>query len=301
MSAAVAYYDLLSAHQEIRIVEETRDSTADLVKLTTDFAATGKGLQADADRMDTELALVENRLISAREQIDVAAARLAETISSEAGVPILPMDPTVVPVDLVTLETDRSMLVRTGLANRPELKESQALVAAACEQHRRQKFAPFVPSVLLGFSSDGFGGGLGNNLENVDGRYDFDAVVSWEMRNLGLGEHAARREATARVQQAKFEKIRVMDQVAREVSEAHAQVTYRAERITVTQRAIELAENSYQRNLSRIRDGQGLPLEALQSLEALESARNAYLDAVVEYNQAQFRLQWALGWPVQSP
>ena len=191
-------------------------------------------------------------------------------------------------------------MIGTGLTNRPELKESQALVAAACQQHHRQKVAPFVPSVLLGFSSGGFGGGLGNNLDNVDGRYDFDAIVSWEMRNLGLGERAARRGANSQVQQARFEKIRVMDQVAREVSESHAQVTHRAERITVTQRAIELAENSYQRNVSRIRDGQGLPLEALQSLQALEDARRAYLDAVVEYNQAQFRLQWSLGWPVQA-
>ena len=96
--------------------------------------------------------------------------------------------------------------------------------------------------------------------------------MSWELRNLGVGERAARRDASARVQQAKFAKIQVMDQVAREVAEAHAQVRNRSERITITQRAIQMAEDSYQRNLSRIRDGQGLPLEALQSLQALEDA-----------------------------
>ncbi len=42
---------------------------------------------------------------------------------------------------------------RRGLATRPELKESQALVAAACEAYNREKYAPFVPSVLLGFST----------------------------------------------------------------------------------------------------------------------------------------------------
>jgi len=56
------------------------------------------------------------------------------------------------------------------------------------------------------------------DLDNVDGRYDFDALMSWEIRNLGFGERAARRESNARVQQAKFEKLRIMDQVAEEIS-----------------------------------------------------------------------------------
>lgn len=301
MSAAIAYLSLLDAHQDARIVVETRDSTTDLFKLTSDFAVAGKGLQADADRMGTELALVENRVVAAREQIEVAEAQLVQAISARAGAAVLPLDPVVLPIELVSLQTDKSSLIGTGLANRPELKESQALVAAACREHQRQKFAPFVPSVLLGFSTNGFGGGLGNNLDNVNDRYDFDALMSWELRNLGVGERAARRDANARVQQAKFAKIQVMDQVAREVAEAHAQVRNRSERITITQRAIQMAEDSYQRNLSRIRDGQGLPLEALQSLQALEDARRAYLRAVVEHNQAQFRLQWSLGWPVTAP
>jgi outer membrane protein TolC len=298
LNVALAYLELLGAHQDRRIVEETRDRTADLSRLTGDFAATGQGLQADADRMETESILVESRLISARERVSIASARLAQELSIAADRPIVPLDPTVVPLELVSLQSDKTTLISAGLSNRPELKESQTLVAAACEQYRRQRCAPFVPSLLLGFSTGGFGGGLGNDLENIDGRYDFDALMTWEVRNLGFGEAASRRAATSRMQQATFEKLQVMDQVAREVSESYDQVMLRGERITIAQRAIKVAENSYERNLGRIRDAQGLPLEALQSLQALESARRAYLTAVVDYNRAQFQLQWALGWPV---
>lgn len=301
LNVAVAYLELLNAHQDSRIMRESLDRTHELSKLTTDFADTGQGLQADADRVATELTLVESRLVSARERIAVASARLAEALSIGADRTIAPLDPTVVPIDLVPLDMEKATLISTGLRNRPELKESQALVSAAFDQYKRQKYAPFVPSVLLGVSTGGFGGGLGNNLSDVDSRYDVDALMTWEVRNLGFGEKAARREATSRIEQAKFEKIRVMDQVTRQVNEAHVQVLHRAERITVTQRAIETAQNSYQRNLSRIRDGQGLPLEVLQSVQALEDARRAYLNAVMDYNEAQFRLQWALGWPVDAP
>jgi outer membrane protein TolC len=78
-------------------------------------------------------------------------------------------------------------------------------------------------------------------------------------------------------------------------------VLYRHQQIEATREAIRAAEQSYQRNLKRIRDGEGLPLEVLQSVQALETAHRAHLQAVVDYNQAQFRLQWAQGWPVQPP
>ncbi len=277
LTVAIAYIELLDAHQDARILEESRHRTSELSKITGDFAAAGEGLQADADRMQTELILAENRLVRARERIAIASARLAQAISIDGGIQILPMDITAVPLDLVVTETDQPSLISRGLTTRPELKESQALVAAACEAYRREKYAPFVPSVLLGFSTGGFGGGLGNNLSNVNGRYDFDALMSWQVRNLGFGEKAARLESAARVQQAKYEKLRVMDQVAREVSEAYSQVQFRREQIPITQQAIQSAQNSYELNLARIRDGQGLPLEVLQSVQALESARRAYL------------------------
>lgn len=301
MEAAVAYLELLGTHQGVRILEEIRDRAAELSKLTSDFAATGAGLQADADRMETELALIETRLLAARERCQVAGARLARTLGADPQCEWIPTDSLALPLDVVSLDSGRSAMIQIGLFNRPELREAQSLVAAACERYRREKFSPFVPSVLLGFSNGGFGGGLGNTLNQVDGRYDFDALVAWEIRNLGFGERAARRATSAQVQQAKFEKIRRMDQVACEISEAYSQANFRSKQVSVAQRAIEQAMNSYDRNLRRIRDGQGLPLESLQSLEALREAQQVYLRSVVEYNQAQFRLQWAMGWPVTAP
>ena len=300
MQVATAYVQLVDAHQRFRIVQETRELTRALHKLTSDFAEAGEGLQSDADRMLTELSLIENRVLSAQEQINVASARLAEATSVDGGQPIFPTDVTAIPLNLVSINGDKASMIATGLARRPELKEAQALVSAACQRHKQEKYSPFVPSVLLGVSTGGFGGGLSTNLDDIDGRLDFDAAMSWNVRNLGFGEQAARRSTAARVQQTKYETVRLMDQVARQVSETHSQVAFRSKRIGVSQQAIVAAEQSYQRNLGRIRDGQGLPLEVLQSLQALDAARQAYLDAVTGYNASQIRLQWALGWPVTA-
>ncbi|MGB4709991.1 MAG: TolC family protein [Fuerstiella sp.] len=298
---ALAYMKLLDAHQQLRILEEVRNKTASLSQITDDFAAAGQGLQADTDRMQTELALIEGRIAEAREIADVASARLAYAVSAEPGRKILPIDPTVVPIELVTSEIDQGSLISTGLSNRPELKELQALVSAACDQYQRQKYAPFVPSVLLGLSGGGFGGGRGSSINNVNNRCDFDAMVTWEIRNFGFGERSARRRTEAQVQQAMYRKVSLIDDVAREIAEAHTQVTHRRERMAITQLSIQSAQDSYDHDLSRIREGQGLPIEVLQSVKALEASRRAYLESVIAYNEAQFQLQWALGWQVTAP
>ena len=92
----------------------------------------------------------------------------------------------------------------------------------------------------------------------------------------------------------------MLDTVAREVVEAQVQVEARRRMIAVSEGAIKSAEDSYRRNLERIRNAQGLPIEVLQSIQALDQARREYLRSVVEYNQAQFRLHRALGWPVSG-
>jgi len=92
-----------------------------------------------------------------------------------------------------------------------------------------------------------------------------------------------------------------MDQVAQEVAEAHVQVVIRQQQWKVAESAIDSARNSYRRNMDRIRDGQGLPIEALQAIQALEASQRAYLSAVANHNRSQVTLQWAQGWPVDVP
>ncbi len=301
LNVALAYTELLNAHQQARLVSESQLRTEKLAKITADFAEAGQGLLSDANRMQTEVMLAKNRVLEIQANISIASARLAQAISLDTPTEIVPMDVAVLPLEWVSTDSGKASLISTGLLTRPELSESKALVAAACQAHRRERLAPFVPSVLLGYSGGGFGGGLGNRTNDIDGRYDFDAVVTWEIRNLGMGERAARRRTNARMQQARFEKLNVMDQIASEISQSYAQIPFRRQQMQITQQAIQIAQSSYDRNVERITEGEGLPLEVLQSATALEQAQRAYLAAVVAHNQAQMRLQWAMGWPLTAP
>jgi len=296
LETALAYLRLLEAIEQQAIAEETLENAQQLADLTATFAQTGQGPQADADRARAELVVRKNEVTRAEEGVEVASARLNELLSLDAQATILPQEPTIVPVDLVDREKPVTELLSTGLANRPELAESRHLVCEAVHRYRREKYAPLLPSALLGVSYDGFGGGEGSTIENFRDRFDFDAACYWEVRNLGFGESAIRDETRSRYRQAQLREVQVMDRVAREIIEAHAQVQARHKQIAVAESGIEAATDSYRRNSERIRAGEGLPIEVLQSIQALSQARREYLRTLVDYNEAQFRLHRALGW-----
>jgi outer membrane protein TolC len=298
LDTALAYLDLLKANQDKAIAEETLVHGQQLADLTATFARIGQGPQADADRAKAALAVFENAVTQAEEEVEVSAARLNELLRFDPATILVPREPTVVPVELVGTEEPLTELLATGLSNRPELAESRHLVGEAVHRYRRERYAPLLPSAFLAVSYSGFGGGLGSAVDNFRDRFDFDASAYWEIRNFGFGERAAREEAWARYQQTRLRNIQVMDRIAREVTEAHAQVQARHRQIAVAESGIQAATDSYQRNMERIRAGEGLPIEALQSIQALDQARREYLRAVVDYNEAQFRLHRALGWPI---
>jgi outer membrane protein TolC len=298
LATSLAYLDLLVAAQERAIAAETLQLAEQLAELTTSYAASGLGSQADADRAQTELAFRRIEMLRTEEAIRVASARLARQLSDDPTQPFAPLEPAIVPIDMVQPDVSTKELVTIGLSCRPELAESRWLVQEAVARLNRERHAPLLPSVLLGASYGGFGGGLGSDIENFGDRFDLDAAAYWEIRNLAHGETAARNAARARIDQARYRQIQLMDQVASEVAEAHAQVVARRQQLETAAAGIRAATTSYERNLGRIRDAQGLPLEVLQSLQALDQSRRQYLRVVAGYNEAQFRLQRAVGWTI---
>ncbi|MGO8688593.1 MAG: TolC family protein [Thermoguttaceae bacterium] len=295
---AVAYLDLLRAFQQQAIAQETLNHTERLAELTAAFARSGQGNQADADRAQTEVALRKNALSQAAAQTKVTSARLVELLHLEPTCVLTPQEPTIVPIELVSPDARVAQLVAGGLSSRPELAQSGHLVEAAVNRLHREQCAPLLPSLLLDVSQSGYGGGPDSVIGDYRGRFDFDAAVYWELHNFGLADAAAEKAARSRLEQSRQLQIQLMDRVAREIVEAHAQSDSLRGQIAVAQSGIRVASESYRRNLERIRGGQGLPLEVLQSLQALDQSCREYLRAVGDYDEWQFRLYRAMGCPI---
>jgi outer membrane protein TolC len=298
LETALAYLELLRAHQSRAIAVDIREHAERLATATADFARSGAGNEADADRAATELSIRQNEVVQADEEIQVASALVVELLNDDPRFVLTPLEPAIAPVELVPLDAPLQTLLPTGLQRRPELAEARHLVGEAVHRMSMEKFSPWLPNVLMGTSYASFGGGEGSQIANTAGRFDLDAITYWQVRGLGVGEYAARREARAQHDQTRMQQIRVMNRVSREIVEAHAQALARHRQIGIAERAVERATHSFERNWLRVRDLEGLPIETLQSIQALDQARREYLRSLVDYNAAQFRLQRALGWPI---
>lgn len=298
LHGALGYLDLLAKAQELAIAAETRTRAQLLADLTADFARTGNGTLADADRARVELALRDIEVSRTKQAYDIARARLAEVLRLDPMLKLTPVEESVAVLSLIDEGVPVAEHVARGLSSRPELAEHRHLVCAAVERLRRERYAPLVPSVLVGASFGGFGAGLGGQIGGYSDRFDFDAVAYWELRNLGVGDQAARAAAQSQVNQARIRQLAVMDQIAREVVEAHAAVLSQREQVKSAQDALAASQDSYRRNVERIHGGEGLPIETLQAIQAWATAEREYTRAITDLNAAQLRLQRATGWPI---
>ncbi len=201
-------------------------------------------------------------------------------------------------IELIPADSDLDSLIAQGQRARPEVAEQFALAQSDRTSARLEEMRPFIPSMNLGMSAGAFGGGVGSTLNRLDGRSDFDAMLVWEVRNLGLGEKAARRASASRYRQSVMSAHQVQDQIAADVKNAWHRVDAGRQQLVIAQENVNDAVRVLELNLNRIRGLEGLPLEAVQALNAVTTTRMSLLRAIVEYNQAQAMLLRAIGRPV---
>ncbi len=301
LATAIAYIDLLQAEQELAVANSNLKRLEELVATTTEFARVGQGLESDRVRAQTEYALRSSEAIRLEENAAVASIRLSQLMRWDSTQRLVPQEERLIPIDVTDQNSSPQELVAIALTNRPEIAEMRHLVGEAIEKLRREKNAPLIPSVLLAASYGGLGGGLGSDLGNYGDRLDADAMAYWELRQFGAGERAIRREANSKILQARMQQIATMDKIAAEVNEAKTRTSLRQKQLAITTQAIENAESSYIKNWDRIRNGQGLPIEVLQAIQALSDSQREHVKVIADYNRSQFTLIHNLGWPVTAP
>ena len=290
LDVCIAYYELVHAKAALAIAEETYQNASYLAGLTETFAKTGEGLESDAERAAVEQLLRERNFEKAREAFRVQSVRLAEMLHLDSEVQLDPADTNVVPIHIVQADRSLNELIETAMLNHPQVKQQQALADRAFERFRQAKNGPLIPNLALNFSAGRFDGESGDS----GGRSDYDALLYWRFY---FGDEARTREQHSRYRQARLERLAAADRVASEVAESYARIEALQKQLAPSASAIERASRSLQLNRARIYEKQGLPIEVLQAIQSLETTRRLYLDTVIDYNQAQFRLYTALGQP----
>jgi outer membrane protein TolC len=312
---AIAYIELLRAEGLYAVARRVVAEAGDVLELSVNFAKVGEGRNADADRARTERSQLQAALMQTQGKLVLASDRLTELLSLPPTTRLRLLDDRVVPCAVVPEPIPLAELLALAVVNRPELDERRAAIRQALLALDQARVLPFSPNVFLGLSYGGEGGG--SNLvaqnpavpgaspfaenaprfDNLKERLDVDAMVFWALENLAVGNRARILGARSRLGMAQLQFLEQLNRVRAEVANAYARTHARFAQIGAAEEAVRAALATYDADVRAVRGGAGRPIELLASLRLLNRARIAYLNAIVDYNQAQLDLYVALGQP----
>ena len=300
VEVAAAYLRLLESRAEDTVVQRALERATDLATLTANYAEAGEGLESDAQMAAVQPLLWRQRRVATQEQTEATTAELVRLLHLDPGTALEPMEKEIPPLEIFSDNEDVNRLVDRALTDRPETEQYEALVAAAEADLNAERYKLFVPGVGLDYSTGRFGGGPGSAIESTRNRSDLELTLYWQFDGFGIGHRARTNEKRAELQRAGLERDKLRDSIAAEVREDYARVRSYKQQLAIASVAVQRAQDAYTLNRTRIYDQQGLPLEALQSMQMLAAAELAELQARVGYSLAQIRLHTALGNPLNS-
>jgi outer membrane protein TolC len=302
LDVAAAYLDLLQTYGQLAVTTDALNRDREMLRVSRDVSGAGlakTGAEINRARAEVQLRIQER--IALKGQVRVASSRLARLLILRPTVGLLPAEPAIVPVVLVPEDTPAHDLVAVGLSTRPELAEGRSLIAAGEARLRQSKLSPLLPRLEVSYNAGTFGGGQDAFVGTFHGRGDGAAGLVWDLRNLGFGNVAQNRVNRIQVGEANLHVAEVQAQVADEVNVAVQIARARREVLDSAQEAIRQGEETFRKLdlLSRnpAPDRLFSTLESVIAIQTMAQARVQYLNAVIDYNRAQFQLFTAMGRP----
>lgn len=295
--AAAGYYELVRARSALVLARDVEAAAGKLARSTRQFAEAGEGLEADAERALATHLLRKGQTARAEADLVRSSSKLARVLHLPPSLTLVPTDKSVAPTDLVDLSEPSARMIATALRFRPETAQYQAEVAAAATRLQERKIRPFLPNVAATYSNYDFGAGTGSSTDRDDNREEVAALVYWRLEGLGFGDAAEAREKEAELNLARLKEAKMLDRIADEVAASRAEAIAQSARLDTSARASVHARKAYELTTQRLEQLQGLPIEALSSIQTMAEARQAEVDAILDYNVAQHRLLAAMGHP----
>jgi outer membrane protein TolC len=314
---AQTYFDTLEARADLAGIEDVNRRATEMVR-KTEALAPGLIPVLETFRVRAAKYNFEQIIETSRQRWRDSSAEVARLARLKPTVLVDPLEPPQLRVTLVQPKATPEELIPVALATRPELTFQEAQSEAARFRMREEQFRPFLPILIARGSGNTppdslafgvYGGGQGSTLNNFNLRDAWDLEAMWEVRNLGFGNQALIRGRRAQYDLARSEEYRFRDLVAREVTQAWADVRSADRRVAQAEAELKEALQSATLNLATLgeikRAGGNIdilvvrPLEVVAALQALDQGYVDYFGAVADYNRAQFRLYRALGNPAQ--
>ena len=295
LSAAQGYFELARATAQVDVVGQALKTSQDYQQQLHAAVAAGIAFKGDELRVQSQTEHYQIAMRQAVEQRRIAAAELARTLHLDPRVELAPQQAEFVPLTLFETNASTDKLIEQALRSRPELKQSQAILAAARTDQKGTVYGPLIPSV----GAQVFGGGLGGGPDGGPGNFgpqgDYTVGLSWRIGPGGLFDGGRIKASRARAEAAELSQEKLKDDVLAEVVTAITRMQSLSSQMELARHNLVTAAETLRLTRERKQYGVGVVLEDIQAQQDLTQARSDYLSALAGYNKAQYRLNKAIG------
>ncbi|HLH52620.1 MAG TPA: TolC family protein [Verrucomicrobiae bacterium] len=298
-AAAQGYFELVKAQALLAVVREAIQISEDYQQQLRAGVAAGVAFRGDELRVQTQTEQYRISLEQALEQARVAGVNLATLLHLDSTVELVPRDNGMNAILLFSTNSAMGSLVERALRTRPELKESQAMVAAAMDTKKGALYGPLVPSLGAQIFGGGIGGGPDSGRSTFGAEGDYAVGVSWRIGPGGVFDSGRINSSKARLAAARLDGAKLKDAIVADVVSSLTRLNSTAAQVQLARKNLSTAAETLDLMRQRKEFGVGIVLETIQAQQALTQARSAYVTALAEQNKAQYALNHAVGGQVE--
>ena len=295
LTGAQAYFELVKAHALVEVVQQAMQISQDYQQELHAAVAAGIAYRGDELRVQTQTEEYQISVQQALERERVAGVELSQMLHLDPRIILTPQDKGLEAITLVPTNSVLNHLVEQALRLRPELKQSQASLAAARVTKNGALYGSLIPSLGAQVYGGGLGGGPDNGPSNFGAEEDYTVGASWRIGPGGLFDTGRIHTTKARLATAELADAKLQDTIVADVVASLARMNSTAVQIQLAESHLNTANESLRLARERKEYGVGIVLEDILAQQALTQARSAYVTATADYNKAQYALHKAIG------
>jgi len=289
-AAASGYFNLVNAISVEDIAREALRISQDYEQQLDRGYHAGIINRSELLRVSVQAQRNQVILRQAQEGVRTASSALATLLRLDPTLDLEPTERVVAPPTLVPVDTPIKDLLKDALVARPEIKSSDAAVAAAEQQRLAAKYGPLLPSVGAQAIYGRVRGGADGDLSNWLSSHEYVVGLNWRLGPGGLFDFSRTEAANSQLRHQQLLSDRLHDDVSQQVVDAYEAARAALDQMGLASHSVELAQESLKLSEQRREFGVYAVLEVIQAQQDLTQARNDYSRALTQYAKAQYGL-----------
>lgn len=288
---AVQYYELKRRLSDVKIAQKQLDEVQATLDLNQTRMDAGVGTRLEVAQTKAQLAQTQQLVLNALQAAQLAALNLNETLNLPALVDVVPdTEEQLKLVTLVNKQWTTPELLAQAQQHRKELQTIQKQIDALKEL-RKLSMSAFVPDVTFQIGL----GQLGPSLHNASGYTDARYGLDLNLTDLGVPALTLLKENNAKMNELMHQLEAKQRGIEKEIAQAYLDTVNKEALIAQAKVQLEASSVALSDALDRLKLGVGRNIDVLDAETRLTEARQNYVAAVMQYNQAQVNLVAAIG------